>query len=220
MATGRAPVTSVVKPTAPNVGAPAALPCKSVVVVPSEPSGAGAVPAPPPNTNALAVSAADVLSALEELKYGMPPLVPVVLNVIEPLEVTGEPDTPKMPPGPVRPTLVTVPPPAGAAQAPSPRMNVELEHVPDHKLITSLEAAAVNALVPLPLAMPVSVPAPIPPCATVTNAFVVSAVVLAFGNVIVLILVVGPVKFRNALPSTAVDICVTVACSVCVSAWL
>jgi len=38
--------------------------------------------------------------------------------------------------------------------------------VPVHRPITSLEVAALNALVPLPLAMPVNVATPLPPLAT------------------------------------------------------
>jgi hypothetical protein len=57
LATGRLPVTSADSDTAPNVGAPAALPCRTVVVVPSEAIGVGVAPAPPPRTSALAVRA-------------------------------------------------------------------------------------------------------------------------------------------------------------------
>jgi hypothetical protein len=57
--TERFPVTSVAKLTAPNVGAPAALPCKTVIFVPSDARTAGANPAPPPSTIRLAVSAAE-----------------------------------------------------------------------------------------------------------------------------------------------------------------
>lgn len=46
--------------TAENVGAPAALPCNKVVVVPSEPRTVGAFPAPPPNTMRLAVNAPEL----------------------------------------------------------------------------------------------------------------------------------------------------------------
>ena len=41
LVTGKFPVTSVANDTAPNVGAPAALPCNTVVVVPNE-RGVGA----------------------------------------------------------------------------------------------------------------------------------------------------------------------------------
>ena len=47
LVTGRFPVTSAVNDTAPNVGAPPALPCNTVVVVPSVPSVLTAVVFPP-----------------------------------------------------------------------------------------------------------------------------------------------------------------------------
>jgi hypothetical protein len=56
--TGKLPVTSAVNDTAPNVGAPDALPCNTVVVVPVLPNVLGATPAPPPITSAFAVNAA------------------------------------------------------------------------------------------------------------------------------------------------------------------
>ena len=59
LVTGRLPVTSAVKDTAPKVGAPLALPCRTVVVVPKLAIGVGVAPAPAPNTNALAVNATD-----------------------------------------------------------------------------------------------------------------------------------------------------------------
>ena len=48
-ATGAIPETSAVKLTAANVGAPAALPCSTVVVVPSVPNAASACNPPPIN---------------------------------------------------------------------------------------------------------------------------------------------------------------------------
>jgi hypothetical protein len=53
-------------------------------------------------------------------------------SVSVPEPVTGELVTVKMA-GAAKPTLVTVPPPPGDAQEPSPRRNVVLLHVPDHK---------------------------------------------------------------------------------------
>jgi hypothetical protein len=50
LATGRIPLTSAVSDTAPNVGAPEALPWRTVVVVPREPSADGPL-LPPPITN-------------------------------------------------------------------------------------------------------------------------------------------------------------------------
>jgi len=58
LASGSIPEMSVVKTTAPKVGAPAALPLRTVVVVPSEPRETGATPAPPPNVIRLAARTA------------------------------------------------------------------------------------------------------------------------------------------------------------------
>src|SRR3974377_83864 len=55
----RLPVTSFVRLTALQDGGPAALPCKTVVVVPRPTGVEGAAPAPPPSTIADAVSKAD-----------------------------------------------------------------------------------------------------------------------------------------------------------------
>lgn len=67
-ATGSVPEISAVRLTAPNVGAPAAFPCKTVVVVPNDPSDAGAAPAPPPSVIALAVSNAELASVVVDEK--------------------------------------------------------------------------------------------------------------------------------------------------------
>ena len=128
-AAARVPDTSVPSATAPYVGAPEALPCNTVVVVPSEPTTVGVPPAPPPNTSAFAVSAAELASPVALEKYGMPPDVPVAPRARVPDPVTGEPVTVKIP-GAVKPTEVTVP---VAAHAPSPRKNVDTEQEPDHK---------------------------------------------------------------------------------------
>jgi hypothetical protein len=71
------------------------------------------------------------------------------VSVSVPLPVTGEPEMVKM--GAVDPsanaTLVTVPlPPPAAAHAPSPRRNVELEHVPVHSPMTFADVAAAIAV--------------------------------------------------------------------------
>jgi hypothetical protein len=108
--TGKLPVTSVERLTAPKLGVPAALPCKTVVAVPAVPSEVGAAPAPPPNTSWLAVRAAEEESCDVELKKGTPPLVPVVVNANVPVPVTGDPLTPKiLDAGTLNPTDVTVP---------------------------------------------------------------------------------------------------------------
>ena len=59
---------------------------------------AGATPAPPPKTIALAANTAEVaqVDALE--KYGTPPLVPATVRAKVPLVVIGEPPTEIMPP--------------------------------------------------------------------------------------------------------------------------
>ena len=71
---GSVPLTLVVSTTAPKLGAPAALPCRTVVAVPSEPSTASAW-LPAPITSSLAVSdAAEVVQVAH-------PIVPVVVIV-------------------------------------------------------------------------------------------------------------------------------------------
>ena len=114
LATAKVPVMSAVRLTAPNVGAPAALPCRTVVVVPRLASGAGAAPAPPPKTIALAVNAPEVAQVVPLEKYGMPPDVPAIVNAGVVVGLATE----TMPP--VHPTLVTVPLVAGAAQDGAP----------------------------------------------------------------------------------------------------
>src|SRR4051812_31677507 len=77
--------------TAPKLGAPEALPCRTVAVVPSDPRTVGAAPAPPPSTRRLAVRAADVERVEVVSKYGTPPDVPVTVKPSVPLPVTGVP---------------------------------------------------------------------------------------------------------------------------------
>jgi len=104
LVTGKLPVTSVESATAPNVGAPPALPCSTVVVVPSDATTLIACK-PLPSRILLAVSAAaDVVHVGQEI-------VPVV--VIGP-PVRGE----------VVPTELTEPTPPGTAHVPSPRQKV------------------------------------------------------------------------------------------------
>jgi hypothetical protein len=70
----------------------------------------------------LAVNKALLERAEVELKYGMPPEVPVVVIPRVPEPVTGEPDVPKIEvAGTLNATDVTVPVPVGAAQVPSAR---------------------------------------------------------------------------------------------------
>lgn len=59
LVTGKVPDTSAVNETAPNVGAPDALPWSTVVDVPSDAIGVGVAPAPPPRMRAFAVNATD-----------------------------------------------------------------------------------------------------------------------------------------------------------------
>ena len=80
LAIGRVPLTSAVNDTAPKVGAPAALPCKTVVVVPKLPSTVGATPAPPPSTILFVVNTPEEAQVVPLEKYGMPPLVPAIVN--------------------------------------------------------------------------------------------------------------------------------------------
>jgi hypothetical protein len=67
--------------TAPKVGAPEALPCNKVVVVPKLESEVGAAPAPPPSVSAFAVKAPEELIAEVLEKYGTPPDVPDVIPI-------------------------------------------------------------------------------------------------------------------------------------------
>lgn len=85
------PVTSPIA-TAPNVGAPAALPCRTVVVVPSEAIGVGVAPAPAPRIRAWFVSATDEASVVEPVKPRMPPEVPDV-SPVPPLATPNDPAT-------------------------------------------------------------------------------------------------------------------------------
>jgi hypothetical protein len=180
-APGKIPDTSAVKDTAAKDGAPAPLPWSTVVVVPNEPSAAGAEAAPPPSKIRLAVYAADeeITDVLE--KYARPPDVPVVVSPNVPAPVTGEPVTPKtLAPGTDSATLVTVPAPAGVAHVPSPRQNVEDEaDVPLFKFVTgrfpvtSLASLTVSVLLAPAMVFPVST------CVAV----VVTMVESAFGKV-------------------------------------
>ena len=87
---GRLPVMSADRFTAPNDGAPAALPCSTVVVVPSDPSTVGTAPVPPPRTMAFCVSAADEVIVPAAVNARTPPLVPLVRPVPPRGTVTGE----------------------------------------------------------------------------------------------------------------------------------
>jgi len=104
LVTGRLPVTSVESATAPNVGAPPALPCSTVVVVPRDATTESPCP-PAPNAILLAVKLA------AEVTHVAHAIVPVV--VIGP-PVIGE----------VVEIELTEPEPPGTAQVPSPRQNV------------------------------------------------------------------------------------------------
>jgi hypothetical protein len=71
-----------------------------------------------PITIAFAAKAAEDDSCDVDEKYGIPPLVPVVVSPIVPAVVIGEPVNPKIDdPGTVNPTLVTEPPPPPDEQA-------------------------------------------------------------------------------------------------------
>jgi hypothetical protein len=118
LVTGKFPVTSVESATAPNVGAPPALPCSTVVVVPRDATTL-IVCNPLPSRILLAVSAeADVVQVAH-------PIVPVV--------VIGPPVI-----GAVVATELTDPTPPGTAHVPSPRQKVVGPAlVPELSLVTS-----------------------------------------------------------------------------------
>ena len=121
--TTKAPAEPVFTPSAVTTPVP-------VVVV------AGAAPAPPPITKALAARAAEVAHVEAVEKYGTPPLVPATVKAKVPLVVIGEPATEMMPPVNDWATLVTVPEPA-TAQVPSPRQKVDaVAPVPLFRLVT------------------------------------------------------------------------------------
>lgn len=108
LAASKTPVTSAVRETAPKLGAPDALPCRTVVVVPSDDTTPGAVAAPPPNIKALVVSSDELPRVEVDEKNGMPPDVPVAVSPSVHVTVHGDPDTVSMD-GAVRVMLVTVP---------------------------------------------------------------------------------------------------------------
>jgi hypothetical protein len=95
--TTKAPAEPVLTPKAVTTPVP-------VVVV------AGATPAPPPRTIALAANAALDAQADALVKYGIPPLVPATVKASVPLDVIGDPATEIKPPVKDCATLVTVPP--------------------------------------------------------------------------------------------------------------
>ena len=90
---GKLPVTSVARLTAPKVGAPVGLPCKTVLAVPNDPN-ADMVCEPLPNISALTVAA--------------PGLVVQVGQESVPVVLIGPPES-----GPDVAMLVTVPLPPG-----------------------------------------------------------------------------------------------------------
>src|SRR5882757_1202171 len=145
-ASGRAPVTSVVRTTVlqvpmppveiaeiswlvqfvavifmsaetigPNAGAPAALPCSVVVVVPSEAAALGQAPAPPPKVSALAVRRALEPIAVVEVKQATPPLVTLAGSVKAPQTPTAF--------APERSGRRAVAVPASSEQAEAPEKN-------------------------------------------------------------------------------------------------
>lgn len=106
-AMGSSPLTSVARATGPNVGNPAALPCRTVIVEPSEASVADACK-PPPTMSAFSVSeVADV----SQVGQATVPLVVIVPPVSGELNVR----------------LVSVPEPGGAAHVLSPRRKVDAD---------------------------------------------------------------------------------------------
>ena len=114
--TGRLPETSVERTTAAKLGAPPALPCRTVVVVPAEPSMVTACEAFP-RTKRFAVRDEPVTQ---------------VGQVMAPVVVIGPPDI-----GEVVVMRLTVPLPLGTAHVPSPRQYVVFDaDVPELRLVT------------------------------------------------------------------------------------
>ncbi len=189
LATGRFPVTSALKLTALNDGTPAALPCNTVVVVPSDPS-VWLPWLPEPTIIAFAVKLAA--------------LVTQVAQAIVPVVEIGPPVI-----GPVVAMLVTVPDPGGAAHVPSPRQKVALDAaVPLFKLVTGklpvislvkLTAPKVGAPPELPCSTVVVVPSDAttevacPPAPSTTRLAVSEAAeVTQVAHAIVPVVVIGP----------------------------
>lgn len=86
----------------------------------------------------------------------MPPEVPATVKarVVDPVTEMSPPENE---------APVTVPPPAGTPQLPSPFRNVLEEQEPVHRTITSELIAGVQGEVPLAFGMPVRVASPVPP---------------------------------------------------------
>lgn len=138
-------VTLVGVPKAPlNVSRPlaafVALPRAVATPVPSPVKPPIGNPVALVSTNADGVPRAGVTSVGEVANTTLP--VPV--GVLARVRVTAPVDAEllKMVPSPVRDDT---PDPAGVAHAPAPLRNVELEHVPVHREITSADAASVSA---------------------------------------------------------------------------
>jgi hypothetical protein len=115
--TGRLPVMSLASDTAPKVGAPAALPCRTVVVDPSEATTLIACP-PLPSRMRFAVK--------------LDALVVQVAHAIVPVVVIGPPVI-----GEVVAMELTDPEPPGTAHVPSPRQKVVAPaEVPELRCVT------------------------------------------------------------------------------------
>jgi len=198
LVTGKFPVTSAERLTAPKDGTPAALPCRTVVVVPRLPSVCEPCE-PDPTMMALAVRDAALVTQVVQ------PTVPVVVTVPP---VRGE----------LNVMLVTVPLPGGAAHVPSPRQNVvALALVPEFKLVTgkfpvtSVESATAPN-VGAPPALPCSTVVVVPSDATtliackpfpIRRRFAVSAEadVVHVGQAIVPVVVIGPPVRGEVVPT-------------------
>jgi hypothetical protein len=117
LVTGRFPVMSVVRATAPNVGAPPALPCKTVVVLPNEATVVIACNAFPRRILFAVKAEAEVVQVGQEI-VPVVVIVPPTIGVVVAMELT-EPDPP------------------GMAQVPSPRQKVVAPAlVPEFKFVT------------------------------------------------------------------------------------
>jgi hypothetical protein len=119
---------------------------------------AGAAPAPPPTTSAFAASAALDAQVLAEAKYGIPPLVPAIVNAgtVVGLAMLTMP--------PVQPTLVTVPVPLPTSQPIAPLL--EKSTSPFGQVPVIAAPTVTPPLPPLPPPEPPEPPEPLGPSGT------------------------------------------------------
>jgi hypothetical protein len=170
---------NVTRPPVPFVAFPIAVMTPVPVVV-----VAGATPAPLPRTIAFAAKAAEDDSCDVDEKYGIPPLVPVVVSPIVPAVVIGDPVTPKIDePGTVIPTLMTDPPPPPDEQG-SP-VSVKMFPVPNSTqfpFAVAPETAYTGLLVSVNDANPTALAAPRPRLVAAVDALATSDRLLAIAR--------------------------------------